>query len=212
MQRWRKLQEQEQQPIEAVNDPHLWGAPTDQSIRFQGQWHDPETGLHYNRFRYYDPDCGRFVSQDPIGLWGGINNYQYAPNPSGWIDPIGLKRCLPCHLSCEDLYKRIMQGAVGVKGIGGQKFRGLVERINDLLEDKGNLSKRAPTKEDAQAMKGKGGSLDGMGSREGHIEAANTARSHLKEDIENYDSRPCAKEFKRLPSSARSALRIKIPT
>jgi RHS repeat-associated protein len=39
-----------------------------QSLRFQGQYYNSETGLHYNRFRYYDPDCGRFVSQDPMGL------------------------------------------------------------------------------------------------------------------------------------------------
>jgi len=49
-----------------------------------------ETGLHYNRFRYYDPDIGRFISQDPIGLYGGNNLYQYAPNPVTWIDPWGL--------------------------------------------------------------------------------------------------------------------------
>jgi RHS repeat-associated protein len=61
-----------------------------QPLRFQGQYYDHETGLHYNRFRYYDPDIGRFISQDPIGLMGGINNYQYAPNPMGWIDPLGL--------------------------------------------------------------------------------------------------------------------------
>ncbi|EBQ8734900.1 RHS repeat-associated core domain-containing protein [Salmonella enterica] len=41
-------------------------------------------------FRYYAPECGRFVSQDPIGLAGGINLYQYAPNPLSWIDPLGL--------------------------------------------------------------------------------------------------------------------------
>ena len=51
----------------------------------------PFTGLHYNRFRYYDPGTGQFTQQDPIGLLGGINNYQYAPNPTGWIDPTGLK-------------------------------------------------------------------------------------------------------------------------
>ena len=61
-----------------------------QSFRFQGQYFDAETGLHYNRFRYYDPDIGRFISQDPIGLMGGVNLYQYAPNPVGWIDPFGL--------------------------------------------------------------------------------------------------------------------------
>lgn len=60
------------------------------NLRFQGQYYDDETGLHYNRFRYYDPGCGRFVNQDPIGLAGGRNSYQYAPNPIRWIDPLGL--------------------------------------------------------------------------------------------------------------------------
>ncbi|WP_147376740.1 DUF6861 domain-containing protein [Noviherbaspirillum saxi] len=64
-----------------------------QPIRFQGQYCDSETGLHYNRFRYYDPDIGRFISQDPIGLQGGYNLYQYAPNPIAWIDPLGLTAC-----------------------------------------------------------------------------------------------------------------------
>jgi len=63
---------------------------TAQPIRFQGQYYDAETGLHYNRFRYYDADCGRFVSLDPIGLAGGNNMYQYAANPVAWIDPLGL--------------------------------------------------------------------------------------------------------------------------
>jgi RHS repeat-associated protein len=61
-------------------------------IRFQGQYHDPETGLHYNRHRYYDPGVGRFISKDPIGYQGGLNLYQYVPNPTGWIDPLGLAR------------------------------------------------------------------------------------------------------------------------
>ncbi len=64
--------------------------PAHQPLRFQRQYYDAETGLHYNRFRYYDPDAGRFVSQDPIGLLGGVNLYQYAPNPLSWIDPLGL--------------------------------------------------------------------------------------------------------------------------
>ncbi|VWC38626.1 YD repeat-containing protein [Burkholderia lata] len=70
-------------------------------VRFQGQYRDEETGLHYNRYRYYDPDSGRFVSKDPIGLAGGLNVYQYAPNPSAWIDPLGLqsKPPVPPHIS-----------------------------------------------------------------------------------------------------------------
>ncbi|PKA73054.1 RHS repeat-associated protein [Pseudomonas baetica] len=64
-------------------------------IRFQGQYHDHETGLYYNRFRYYDPAVGRFISKDPAGYEGGLNLFVYAPNPLGWIDPLGLARC-PC--------------------------------------------------------------------------------------------------------------------
>ncbi|HKP96258.1 MAG TPA: RHS repeat-associated core domain-containing protein [Fibrobacteria bacterium] len=58
--------------------------------RFQGQWHDEESGLHYNRFRYYDPGMGRFISADPVGLAGGMNVYRYTTNPINWIDPLGL--------------------------------------------------------------------------------------------------------------------------
>ncbi|WP_283241018.1 RHS repeat-associated core domain-containing protein, partial [Pseudoalteromonas sp. S3178] len=65
-----------------------------QPIRFQGQYLDEESGLHYNRYRYYSPKQQRFINQDPIGLVGGINHYQYAPNPVNWVDPFGL--------SCKD--------------------------------------------------------------------------------------------------------------
>lgn len=61
------------------------------NLRFQGQYFDEESGLHYNRHRYYNPGTGQFISQDPIGLLGGSNNYQYAPNPIQWVDPLGLK-------------------------------------------------------------------------------------------------------------------------
>ena len=62
----------------------------EQNLRFQGQYLDRETGLHYNTFRYYDADIGRFISPDPIGLEGGINLGSYSPNPISWIDPWGL--------------------------------------------------------------------------------------------------------------------------
>ncbi|PIT58391.1 hypothetical protein BHC59_01785, partial [Snodgrassella alvi] len=75
----------------------LWGKriheiehePIKQNLRYQGQYLDRETGLHYNTFRYYDPDIGRFTQPDPIGLLGGLNLYQYAPNGLTWIDPWG---------------------------------------------------------------------------------------------------------------------------
>ncbi len=62
----------------------------EQNLRFQGQYFDVESELHYNTFRYYASDIGRFVTQDPLGLGGGVNLYQYAPNATAWIDPWGL--------------------------------------------------------------------------------------------------------------------------
>lgn len=93
-------------PLEASNDAGelswqmtytTWGntvveevAEIEQRVRFRGQYFDAETGLHYNRFRYYSPEVGRFVSNDPIGLLGGENLFAYAPNPIMWVDPLGL--------------------------------------------------------------------------------------------------------------------------
>ncbi|MBR7977021.1 RHS domain-containing protein [Burkholderia vietnamiensis] len=64
-------------------------ARTDQPLRYPGQYADDSTGLHYNTFRFYDPDVGRFINQDPIGLYGGGNLYAYGPNVQQWIDPWG---------------------------------------------------------------------------------------------------------------------------
>ncbi|MFG1172773.1 RHS repeat-associated core domain-containing protein [Erwiniaceae bacterium CAU 1747] len=61
-----------------------------QRLRYAGQYLDEETGLHYNTFRYYAPEAGRFITPDPVGLAGGLNLYHYAPNPLTWIDPLGL--------------------------------------------------------------------------------------------------------------------------
>ncbi|VEI68663.1 RHS repeat-associated core domain-containing protein [Serratia rubidaea] len=80
-----------------------WGATdaesgtlaTQQNLRYQGQYLDRETGLHYNLFRYYDPNCGRFTQSDPIGLAGGVNTYAYTPDPISWVDPLGLAGCAP---------------------------------------------------------------------------------------------------------------------
>jgi RHS repeat-associated protein len=61
------------------------------NLRFVGQIQDPETGLHYNYHRYYDPATGRYLTTDPIGLEGGINPYVYVRNnPINWVDPFGL--------------------------------------------------------------------------------------------------------------------------
>ncbi|MFC5474358.1 RHS repeat-associated core domain-containing protein [Paraherbaspirillum soli] len=101
----------------AVQSTHVQAI--ENPIRFQGQYYDDETKLHYNRHRYYHPDIG-YISPDPIGLAGGINPYQYAPNPLSWIDPWGLDRA-PASLPNEPGIYIITNGKtsyVGSAGIG----------------------------------------------------------------------------------------------
>ncbi|MHC8303870.1 RHS repeat-associated core domain-containing protein [Pseudomonas sp. PB3P13] len=74
---------------------HGSGEQLDQPLRFQGQYFDTESGLHYNRHRYYYPNVGRYLTPDPVKLAGGLNQYRYAPNPTGWVDPLGLSGNCP---------------------------------------------------------------------------------------------------------------------
>jgi RHS repeat-associated protein len=68
-----------------------FNALPDNPLRFQGQYYDEETGLHYNLNRYYDPFTGRYITQDPIGILSDINLYRYVGNnPISGIDPLGL--------------------------------------------------------------------------------------------------------------------------
>ena len=66
------------------------GSRIDLSLRFPGHYHDPELDLHYNRFRYYSPELGRYIQSDPLGIAGGINLYAYAPEPTTTVDIDGL--------------------------------------------------------------------------------------------------------------------------
>ncbi|MCQ0023388.1 DUF6531 domain-containing protein [Streptomyces somaliensis DSM 40738] len=75
----------------------LWGTTTWSStsttytpLRFPGQYYDPETGLHYNVFRHYDPETARYLSPDPLGLAAALNHVGYVSNPHARIDPLGL--------------------------------------------------------------------------------------------------------------------------
>ncbi|WP_260961735.1 RHS repeat-associated core domain-containing protein [Pseudomonas citri] len=72
---------------------HGGGEQLDQPLRFQGQYFDVESGLHYNRHRYYNPETGRYLTPDPSKLAGGLNGYRYTLNPTGWVDPLGLVDC-----------------------------------------------------------------------------------------------------------------------
>lgn len=76
----------------------LWGAPADITdspipLRFPGQYADSETGLNYNVLRYYDPETGRYASQDPLGLNPAPNPNTYVSNPTAEVDSLGLAPC-----------------------------------------------------------------------------------------------------------------------
>jgi RHS repeat-associated protein len=87
-------------------DATLWGSLLSRRgaaytpLRFPGQYHDAETGLHYNRHRYYDPATGRYTTHDPLGQTAAPNTRAYVDNPTGWIDPLGLAPC-----PVEDLHR-----------------------------------------------------------------------------------------------------------
>ena len=75
----------------AENDPDQNGKKTKIGLRFAGQYFDSESGLHYNRYRDYDPKIGRYIQSDPVGIAGGLSIYAYAEgNPVSLTDPLGL--------------------------------------------------------------------------------------------------------------------------
>ncbi|WP_338569506.1 RHS repeat-associated core domain-containing protein [Pseudomonas canadensis] len=162
----------------------------DNPLRFQGQYFDPESGLHYNRHRYYDPDIGRYLTPDPVKLAGGINAYQYVPNPTGWVDPLGLSSC-PGGDGCK-------QGATSQRSspsvnVGEPTLPQLTrakrqERIDELAE--ANAYRRLDELEKATPgahFLEKHGAQTTLASQ---LERLNTARNPTTGTIERYTSGP----------------------
>ncbi|EFY3525755.1 RHS repeat-associated core domain-containing protein, partial [Shigella sonnei] len=86
---WRGEYDEWGNQLNEENPHHLY-----QPYRLPGQQYDEESGLYYNRHRYYDPLQGRYITQDPIGLKGGINLYTYPLAPIRYTDPLGLERVI----------------------------------------------------------------------------------------------------------------------
>ncbi|HFV1267397.1 TPA: RHS repeat-associated core domain-containing protein, partial [Escherichia coli] len=117
-----------------------------QLIRLPGQQYDEESGLYYNRHRYYDPLQGRYITQDPIGLKGGWNFYQYPLNPVQYIDPFGLadmnfydeglRRNVSLHAATDKI------NIPGVFTIGGHGYPGFITDENGNYETAEGLAKR----------------------------------------------------------------------
>lgn len=94
---------------------------TDQPLRFQGQYSDSESGLHYNRYRYFDPRKGAYTSDDPLGIQGGTNLRAY-PTPTRFADPLGLSKSGPSSSTCASTCCAIVIGETQnrVENIKGQ--------------------------------------------------------------------------------------------
>jgi RHS repeat-associated protein len=166
----------------------LWGKriheieyiPIQQNLRYQGQYLDRETGLHYNTFRYYDPDIGRFTQPDPIGLLGGFNLYQYAPNGLTWIDPLGL--------SCTGKMQPYRFDDVRVKGphldisINGRKITEAklgLDKAGDLVWERFGDMKGVSKKSISQANK----HIEGLINDKKIMGQTKTQISHTIEDF-----------------------------
>ncbi|ANR79228.1 hypothetical protein BBB57_13740 [Kosakonia sacchari] len=121
---------------ERENSTADWDVP--QNLRFQGQYLDRETGLHYNTFRYYDPCGGRYTQMDPIGLLGGLNTYTYV------VDPLGLTPCITFNKTHKDSLPR--PKGIGPNGGRLQSHHGLQQEwANNNLSKYGYDPKLAPT-------------------------------------------------------------------
>ncbi|MFF4430159.1 putative T7SS-secreted protein [Streptomyces sp. NPDC001513] len=98
----------------------LWGSTTwtrDAAaytpLRFPGQYFDPESGLHHNHFRTYDPETARYLTPDPLGLTPAPNPATYVSNPHTWSDPLGLTPCPELGLS--DAAQRAIEKLENIK-------------------------------------------------------------------------------------------------
>ncbi|QQP11174.1 hypothetical protein FJQ98_18350 [Lysinibacillus agricola] len=114
-------------------------------FRYQGQYEDVETGLYFNRFRYYSPSEGMYTQPDPIGLSGGIKLYSYVHDPNIWIDPFGLAKRGPKTDGKGPHNEMIKAWGDEVEANGGTVLNGGGRRQETLIETPGgNKQGRRP--------------------------------------------------------------------
>ncbi|PHM40123.1 RHS family protein [Xenorhabdus mauleonii] len=93
------------------------------NFRFCGQYEDAESGLYYNRHRYYSPETAQYISPDPLGLSGGVKPYSYVKNPTGWIDPFGLSGTSNISNAPPDPYQGVRDASEYLSSTGVDRAR-----------------------------------------------------------------------------------------
>ncbi|MFI7244440.1 RHS repeat-associated core domain-containing protein [Streptomyces qinglanensis] len=127
----------------------LWGTPlpspttaVDCPLRFPGQYADPETGLNYNYFRYYDPETARYLTPDPLRLAPSPNPAAYVHNPCTWTDPLGLApKCLnQTGKTGKDANENFVSGSADGKRLAEKLRR---ESADSIFNENGWLTPKA---------------------------------------------------------------------
>ncbi len=150
-------------PLAYFTDPARSSKSFDfrQNLRYAGQYFDKETGLHFNTYRYYAPEIGRFITPDPIGLAGGLNLYTYAPNPMSWIDPLGLMRCSHSDKAKELGYTKVNERSHGQPVYTNKKAPSRVKYITpDVDQHNGGVWKAADNVKNLGSRRTRSGTYD----------------------------------------------------
>jgi RHS repeat-associated protein len=142
-------------------------------FRYQGQYEDQETGLYYNRFRYYSPEEGLYLSQDPIGVAGNNPNfYAYVHDPNNWVDPFGLDLVTVYHYTSDKGFKGISGSGVIKAQDPGARGKGAIDKPKAVY-----VTKVKPEDLQKSGMRGKMGLT---GDKSTHFIAFEVEESALK--------------------------------
>lgn len=104
------------------------------------KYEDEETGLYYNRFRFYDSSTGTYLSQDPIGLAGGTRLYGYVENPTTWIDPLGWHGNSLDNIADSDLYHIVINGKTFKHGIANATPERITKTDISIVRPNGDIT------------------------------------------------------------------------
>ncbi|MDE9541208.1 toxin C-terminal domain-containing protein [Xenorhabdus bovienii] len=131
------------------------------NLRFCGQYEDQESGLYYNRFRYYSPETAQYISADPIGLLGGYNPYGYVYNPVNFIDPFGLAKCNFAEMAKKLGYTKINERSHGQPIYMNKKAPNKMKYITpDVDQHNGGVWKAADSVKNLGSRKTRSGTYD----------------------------------------------------